>query len=144
MNFQNLAWQSRRFPLLHRPLKKLRRLIQQTMPATFAKTMGALAPASAFRFGRPKGSFSIYNSLLSENRRPRRIVITDQGQPQTTEHSLQVICGLKQHASQPWPVFWSEHKNARLVSRSLALLDEKKKVCRESVYNGHGWKMIPR
>jgi capsular polysaccharide biosynthesis protein len=41
---------------------------------------------------------------------------------------------LQQHASQPWPVFWSHHRNARLVASTLALLDERKRLCREAVY----------
>ena len=45
-----------------------------------------------------------------------------------------VVSKMGQHACQPWPILWSRHKSARLVSPSLALLDECKRVCRESVY----------
>ncbi|MEO5804146.1 MAG: glycosyltransferase family 61 protein [Verrucomicrobiota bacterium] len=136
--YYDLVWKLRRYPLLHRPLKNIRRLFQKTIPAKAVEILAVFAPSTAFRFGRPKKSFSIYNSVLLEKRRPRQVVLTDQGQPETTENSLQVICGLSQHASQPWPIFWSDHKNARLVSSSLALLDEKKNICRESVY-GDVW-----
>lgn len=93
-----------------------------------------LAPVRTPRFGPPKRSFSIYSSLLHEQRRPARVVLTDQGAPKTTPASLLAITGLGQHTAQPWPVFWSHHHNARLVSPSLALLDEKKHICREAVY----------
>ena len=93
-----------------------------------------LAPAGSLRFGPPRGSFSVYQSLLFENRRPGRIVLSDQGAPEITPPSLLAISNLNQHTCQPWPVFWSRHQNARLVSRSLALLDEKKRLCREAVY----------
>jgi hypothetical protein len=92
------------------------------------------APVGNPRLGPPKGSFSIFNSLMFENRRPSRVVLADQGAPPLGPNSLMVFSGLNQAACQPWPVFWSRHLNARLVSTSLALLDGNKRVCRESVY----------
>jgi capsular polysaccharide biosynthesis protein len=41
---------------------------------------------------------------------------------------------LHSHAWQPWPVFWSHHKHARLVASSLAFMDDRKQICREAVY----------
>jgi hypothetical protein len=135
MNFyRDLKMRSRRWPALHRPLKKIRRLLTETIPRLLLNLWRVLAPAGNLRLGPPKGSFSVYQSLLFENRRPGRVVLTDQGAPETTPESLLVISGMNQHACQPWPVFWSQHKNARLVSRSLALLDEYKRICREAVY----------
>jgi hypothetical protein len=131
--YYKVTMKLRRHPLLHRPLRAARRLAVETLPAKFLDLLGVLAPTGC-RFGPPKGSFSIYNSLLHEQRRPRRVVLADQGAPPTTPDSLQVISKLGQHSTQPWPVFWSHHRHARLVSPSLALLDEKKQVCRESVY----------
>src|SRR5262249_31472352 len=93
-----------------------------------------LAPLSTPRFGPPKGSFSVYQSLLLENRRPARILLTDQGSPETSPDSLMVVSKLGQHLCQPWPIFWSHHGNARLVGSSLALMDDRKQICRESVY----------
>lgn len=93
-----------------------------------------LAPSGNLRIGPPKGSFSIFQSHLFEKRRPSRIVLTDQGAPKTTPQSLLIKSGMLQHNCQPWPIFWSRHQDARLVSASLALLDDKKRVCRESVY----------
>ena len=125
---------TRRWPALHDPLKKIRRLLRETIPMLFLNLWRVGVPVGNLRLGPPKGSFSIYQSLLCENRRPSRIVLTDQGAPKTTTRSLLTISGLGQHACQPWPVFWSHHQNARLVSSSLAWLDELKRVCRESIY----------
>ena len=132
--YQNLKLRTRQWPAVHRRLQKTRRLFTDTIPLRLLNLWRVLAPAGNLRLGPPKGSFSIFQSLLFENRRPRRIVLTDQGAPKTTPRSLLVISGMLHHTCQPWPVFWSQHPNARLVSQSLALLDDKKRLCRESVY----------
>jgi len=133
--YYKLVMRSRRYPALHRPLKKIRQLLTDKIPGLLINLLRVVAPVGSPRFGPPKGSFSIYQSLLCENRRPSRVVLTDQGAPRTTPDSLMVISNLHQHDQQPWPVFWSQHKNARLVAASLALLDGRKRVCREAVYN---------
>jgi len=132
--FHKLAMQSRRYPALHRPLKKMRRLLTDTLPMRILDVWRVLAPERSLRFGPPKGSFSIFQSLYSENRRPSRIVLTDQGALKAGPDSLLVRSGLHQHNTQPWPIFWSHHQNARLVAASLAWLDERKRICREAVY----------
>jgi hypothetical protein len=132
--YHNLAMRARRHPALHKPLRKIRRLLTEKIPALLPNFLRVISPAGNLRFGPPKGSFSIYQSLSRENSPPHRIILTDQGSPKTTPGSLLVICKLHQHECQPWPVFWSRHKNARLVSPSLALLDGKKCVAIESVY----------
>ena len=129
-----LAVRTRRYPVIHRPLKIIRRLVTKQIPVFLTDLLRVLAPTGRLQFGPPKGSFSIYNSLQYENRRPSRIVLHDQGVPEVSPDSLLVISNLKQHTCQPWPVLWSQHKNARLVASSLALLDERKRLCRESVY----------
>jgi len=133
--YSKLAMASRRWPLTHRPLRATRHFFAKKFPDALADWIRLLAPTSSLRFGPPKSSFSIYQSLLYENRRPARVLVTDQGAPKASENSMLVISNCLQHACQPWPVFWSRHKNARLVSPSLALLDERKRVCRESVYS---------
>jgi hypothetical protein len=132
--YYDLMMRSRRHPAIHRPLRKFRRLMTEKIPMLLLDLFRAVAPAGSPRLGPPKGSFSIHQSLLCESRRPKRIVLTDQGAPKTTPGSLQIVSSLNQHACQPWPVFWSYHKNARLVASSLALLDGRKHVCREAVY----------
>jgi hypothetical protein len=132
--YRNLTTHSRRYPALHAPLKKIRRLLTEQTPARFFDLLRVVAPERALRFGPPKGSFSIYQSLAFEDRRPARILLTDQGAPQAKPDSLLIKSKCLQHACQPWPVFWSRHENARLIASSLALLDGRKRVCRESVY----------
>ncbi|MGD1089577.1 MAG: glycosyltransferase family 61 protein [Verrucomicrobiota bacterium] len=72
-----------------------------------------------------------------------RIVLHDQGVPKVTGDSLLVKCGFGQHFQQPWPIFWSEHANARLVSESLAYLMPDKVLCLESAYNESRWRYDP-
>jgi glycosyl transferase family 61 len=141
--YHDLKMRSRRHPTLHRPLRKIRRLLAEKIPAAFTGLLRALAPANSFRFGPPKSSFSIYQSLSQKNPPANRILLTGQGAPKTTADSLMVVSNLKQHICQPWPVFWSRHKSARLVSPSLALLDGRKRVALECVYGDIGWKDDP-
>ena len=125
---------TRRWPALHGPLKKIRQLLTEKIPMLALNLLRPLAPVRTPRFGPPKGSFSIYQSLFYEKRRPCRVVLDGQDIPDVPQDSLLVISNMRHHTCQPWPIFWSHHKNARLVSPSLALLDEKKRICRESVY----------
>jgi hypothetical protein len=134
--YHNLKMRSRRHPAFHRPLKKIWWTLMETIPTLFVNLLRVLAPANSFRLGAPKSSFSIYQSVAYQNCRPSRVVLTDQGTPEIMPDSIMVVAGINQHAYQPWPVFWSHHKNARLVSKSLALLDKRKRVCVESIY-GH-------
>lgn len=121
-------------PRLYWPLKRTYDFFTQTIPAMLVDLLRVLAPARCLRLGGPKGSFSIYASTHTQRCRPSRIVLTDQGAPAVGPDSLMVVSGLHQHESQPWPIFWSHHKNARLVASPLAWLDESKCICRESIY----------
>jgi hypothetical protein len=132
--YHELAMRTRRWPVLHGILKSIRVLLLDDLPMLVLNLWRVITPANNPQLGPPKGSFSIFQSLLHDNRRPARVVLTDQGAPKTTPESLLAISGLGQHTSQPWPVFWSHHKKARLVSPSLAWLDDQKRICRESVY----------
>ena len=122
--YYNLKMRARRHPALHRPLKKIRRLAEK-FPVLLINLLRAFSSENHPRLGPPKGSFSIYQSLRHENRRPGRVVLTDQGAPTTTPGSLQIVSGLNQHACQPWPVFWSRHQNAV----SYTHLDVYKRQC---------------
>jgi len=141
--YHNLAMRARRHPALHRPLRKIRRLLTEKIPALLPDFLRAVAPSGDFRLGPPKSPFSIYKSLLEKDPPPHRVILTGQGSPKTTPGSLQIVCNLHQHECQPWPVFWSRHKDARLVSSSLALLDGQKRVALESIYGNIGWKDDP-
>lgn len=132
--YNRLVFKLRHYPAVHRPLKQVRQFAGETLPTILLNTLRAISPTTTPRFGPPKGSFSIYSSLLSERRRPARVILQDQGMPVVRSDSLQVLCQLNQHTSQPWPIFWSHHRNARLVSSTLTLMDDKKRICREAVY----------
>jgi len=132
--YSRLRMRSRRWPALNRPLAATRRFFTQTAPAIVADLARIFSSHRRFRFGPPKASFSIYQSLQGENHRPARVLATDQGSPSAVPDSMLVRSNMSQHVCQPWPVFWSRHKDARLVASSLALLDDQKRICRESVY----------
>jgi hypothetical protein len=132
--YYNLVMKLRRHPSLHGPLRKVKRLIADDLPALLVDLLRVLAPERALTFGPPKGTFSIFQSLQCEGRRPGRVVLTDQGVPEVSPESLLVISNMQQHTCQPWPVFWSHHRKARLVASTLALLDERKRLCREAAY----------
>ena len=96
------------------------------------------------QWGPPAETFSLYQALRWGDPKVRgRIVLVDQGTPRVAEDSLVVRCGLRQHLEQPWPVIWTEHDKARLVSTSLALINDRKEVCLESVYGPLRWREDP-
>jgi hypothetical protein len=136
-----LGYELRRFRKLHAPLHWLRRKLWAGVVAGFweaVRTMFADVP----RFGPPGRIVSVYQWLRSGSPPLRgRIILHDQGQPVATEDSLLVRSGLQQHAEQPWPVFWSEHKDVQLVSPSLALVLPGKRLCAESVYHERRWRV---
>ena len=133
------AHRLRRIQWLHRLLKWLKR--------TFFRALGEASLefcrwiwADCEGFGPPQKTFSVYQDLRTGYPKVNgRIVLHDQGCPVVPEDSLMAIGGYNQHAEQPWPIFWSEHQNARLVTESLAMLAPGKKICIESVYGYHGY-----
>jgi capsular polysaccharide biosynthesis protein len=93
------------------------------------------------RFGPPARVFSVYQALrCGWPRLNGRIVLHDQGVPRVAGDSLLVTSGMQQHLWQPWPILWSEHSNARLITESLALLMPDKTLCVESAYNERCWR----
>jgi capsular polysaccharide biosynthesis protein len=97
--------------------------------------------SNSTRFGPPGYTFSVYQTLrCGWPKLNGRIVLYDQGVPQVTGDSLLVTTGLEQHLEQPWPIVWSEHTNARLITESLALLMPDKRLCVESAYNEKHWR----
>lgn len=92
----------------------------------------------------PRGTFSLYQSLRWKNSDLEgRIILEDQGVPNVSQNSIAAKCGLKQQLEQPWPIVWTKHRHARLVSHSLALLNDKKELCLESVYGEARWRDDP-
>src|SRR5512146_424089 len=108
----------RRFPIAHRPLRWMRR---HAWPRLGRLLLGLLRPVTSgwTRFGPPAGLFSV-RDLITRGELEGRIILEDQGKQDMPERSLQVLARMVQHESQPWPVVWSRHRNARLVTSSLA------------------------
>ncbi len=84
-------------------------------------------------WGPAVGTFSALEKVRSEAIEGEVVVESQQLIP-AAKDSVREWRGLGQNGRQPWPIFWSRHKNARLVGPSLALLDERKLVLVESVF----------
>jgi len=138
-----MAFWLRNWPSIHRIGRWVRRTFWGSLVEgfwEFARYFFAKNP----RFGPPVKTFSVYQALrCGWPKFNGRIVLHDQGVPKVTGDSLLVTSGLEQHLEQPWPIFWSEHGNARLVSESLALLLPGKVLCIESAYNERRWRIDP-
>ncbi len=124
----------RKAPFVHRPLKWARRKLWRAAVNGVwesARWLWGDHPS----FGPPRDVVSIYQSLRTGDSGIRgRILVEDQGTPEADPESLLVTGGYNQHREQPWPIFWSEHADARLATESLALLLPPKTLCLESVY----------
>jgi hypothetical protein len=57
--------------------------------------------------------------------------------PAPDSESLQ--CGLNQFSHANWPVFWTHHRNARLLGSSLVHIDRSGRACREAMHGPHSW-----
>lgn len=64
---------------------------------------------------------------------PGRVILTDQGNPEARPDSIMVLSGRRQHLQQPWPIFWTQHRNVDLVGPSLAHT-RSDLMCAEAVY----------
>lgn len=136
-----LAVALRRFPALHRPIKWVRRSAVPTLGAIGREAIRAFGISNP-RIGPPLGTFSAFDEVKAGSRRGR-VVLETQGDPELASDSMMARCGLRQHLQQPWPIFWSHHSGARLITRSLALLNERKQVAYESIYRWNGTKTDP-
>jgi hypothetical protein len=85
--------------------------------------------------GPPRGWFSAYDLLRRNGPETQgRIVLTDQGSPLVPAESVMILCRRLQHREQPWPIFWTRHRNVRLVGPSLGHVNERKQLCVEAAY----------
>jgi Glycosyltransferase 61 len=95
--------------------------------------------SGSIRNGPPFRFFSVYQVLrCGYPRLDGRIVLEDQKWPVVKEGTPMAHGSTQQHIEQPWPVLWSRHRNVSLVSSSLALVNDKKEMCLESVYGHRG------
>jgi capsular polysaccharide biosynthesis protein len=107
---------NRRQRLAHVSLNALRRVIP-----------------SSVAFGPPKSAFSIYEKLKS-GAAAGRVILEQQRAPDPRRTALRRLAGLGQEVHLQWPVFWSEHAQARLVGPTLALLNERKELAIEAAW----------
>jgi glycosyl transferase family 61 len=135
--FYKIKMAGRGFPQVYGPIRKVYNFFVRTIPWKLIDILRSIASERMVRLGPPRGHFSIYTSPTGWGPRPGRIVLYDQGVLDVPPESLLVRSKMDQHCSQPWPVFWSRHQRARLVGTSLALLDNKKRLCSESAYGDY-------
>jgi hypothetical protein len=84
------------------------------------------------RLGPPVGTFSGLDSPDAH------LVLARQELRPAGPDSLRIKCQLSQNSYQPWPIFWRRFSHARLVGRSLALLNPEKRVMAESIFGEAG------
>jgi hypothetical protein len=134
------AYWLRRWPIVHRVGRWMRRTLWVALADGFWEFARRLFVNSP-RFGPPGRTFSVYQALrCGWPKLNGRIILHDQGAPRVTGDSLLVTSGMEQHLEQPWPIVWSEHSNARLVTECLALLMPDKRLCIESAFNEKRWR----
>ena len=135
-----LAYRLRSMPIIHRVGFWLRRVFWNAVKEAFWEFARQICRNSP-QFGPPAKTFSTFQALrCGWPKINGRIVLHDQGTPRVTAESLLARSGMGQHAEQPWPIFWSQHTNARLVSESLAYISPAKELCVESVYGEKRWR----
>lgn len=118
----------RGLPVLYRFLRAMRRGIT----GAFIAFLRAAIPRSV-PYGPPKGTFSAI-ALLRNREIPGRIVLEQQESPVFGPDTLVKKSNLSQDLHQPWPVFWTLHRDARLVGPSLVHLNAGKEACFEAMY----------
>jgi hypothetical protein len=97
---------------------------------------------SCIRLGLPKDCFEVLPEIRSRQTEGR-VILENQGSPAVLKDSVIELCQLEQHRSQPWPIFWGQFRNARLTGPSLALINNKKKICLESTYGNKYFRRDP-
>ncbi len=118
----------RKFPFIYKGLKFARR----TGIDLALNLVRFLAPVNSL-FGAPKGFYSELD-LVKQGKIPGRIIVPAQVSIQLAPDSLRKKCGLGQDGFQPWPIFWSQHQNVRLVGSTLLALNERKEASVEAMY----------
>ena len=117
------------------PLYWLARFLKKVPADLFLGGLRRVAPVKS-RLGPPKGTYRECERVR-RGEIPGRIIREGQTPPVLSRDSLRAVCGLGQDGHQPWPIFCSHRREARLVGRTLALMDERKRLALESVYAEH-------
>ena len=122
----------RRIRFLHPFLVGLRRGYQRLMIGILEIVRRLPGPLS---FGLAPGFYSDLALLQSDPPQIEgRIVLLDQGNFEASPDSLLVKSQRAQHQSQPWPIFWTHHRDAELVGSSLAHVNAQGRLCQEATY----------
>src|SRR6058998_3565445 len=90
-------------------------------------------------FGPSKGSFSALE-LLRHGQLEGRLVSNAQARPHRGPQPLRTLAGILQDQLGSWPVFWTRHRNTRLVGETLVVQDEEKRICFEAAYGKYGFR----
>jgi hypothetical protein len=135
----------RQYPLVHRPARWVNLTLRPSVRNMAARALRKIIPASS-TFGQPRGLFSEYQLLCDDPSAIKGgIILTDQGSPSLPSDSIILRCKRNQHLEQPWPVFWSQHRNARMIGPSLIHLNQCGEMSIEAAYglkriqNEPGW-----
>jgi hypothetical protein len=132
---RNLRLLLRRFRWIHGALLALKAAAARVR--VLAIGLVRRLPGDA-NLGLPRGFYSDLALLQAEPPLVEgRVVLLDQGSLSAAPDSLLALCGRNQHLRQPWPVFWTHHRNVELIGPSLAHVDAEGRLCMEAVY--HGW-----
>jgi hypothetical protein len=118
-------------PLLRRPWRAAKAVVFRFRRLVF-NLLRTLPPPLSLGF--PRGVYSDYELLLTTPPSlPGRIVLTDQGNPRVSPDSIMVLSRRRHHLEQPWPIFWTHHRDIELIGTSLAHI-KNGLVCSEAVY----------
>lgn len=123
----SLLGRLRSCPIIYSILRKGVRFLAALMIETTRK-MGL-----GIRFGGPLGFYSGLAELKKGNL-AGRAVLGSQALPTLPVPSLIELAGMGQNGRQPWPIFWVQQRNRRLVGSSLAPMDSNKNLMIEAVY----------
>lgn len=85
--------------------------------------------SKSFRLGAPVGFYSPLQDPGDVN-----LILAGQESRPADPDCLRIKCRFLQHRTQPWPIFWQKISPARLVGKSLAVLNSQKQLMLESVY----------
>ena len=121
----------RQFPAIHRMAKGLGRSAADLVIGFFRRII-----PTGWRWGPPKGFFCEYE-MLQKGQLRGRILFASQPVPPADPNSLRKLCGMRQDEFQPWPAFWSHHSPARLVGKTLVLINDQKNLSLEGAFGAH-------
>lgn len=138
LKIQFLYIVQRKFPGVLSLYRRLKRGIWARTVGGAFKILRWLSPPRA-EWGMSPGGFSMLECCRND-RVHGRVIIEGQGVPRFKDNSAIQKSGLNQDKEQPWPIFWTNCRKARLAGRSLALLNERKEICVEAVYGTRRFK----